>query len=657
MAKQFPWQTIFVLFLGVLVPTACVIWFMNEAVNNERLAVKQKMSAIYQSQIESVKSGLISRWQGKLKTIREKVDQETSYMSERGHPQKLFYSIVKDQLASSVILFSESGIAYPSAGKKTLLKSDYDFLFAQKLEFQERKWDEALLAYQRLFTSTQNVNLQSRAIIAQARCLSKLDKVSESIALLDTHFRVGPLTNARSANGSLLRANALLRILQLLEENPGVRPSNDEHWASLEFHVKQILEEMVLNYEDVVMPSSQRLFLMARLQQKAPSPNLAYWYKAESRATEFLEQNKSEVTSGNSLFVQTNIKNVWRAGSQRVGFIAIVDDQFLISEFQDYIRTISLPVDVEVILSRSVDLSGRMLAHITVEEIAPGWGIGMYSNSQSLFEDAAKKQISIYLWVGILIVLSLCIVMSLVAFYLSKQLKSSRLKNDLIATVSHELKTPLASIRLLVDTLNNRDYKYDSTTYEYLSLISKENQRLSQLIDNFLTFSRVERDQIHFQFKSESANLIANLALDAVKGRYKDSETIIDLTLLKSDLNIIVDKNMMISALINLLENACKYSGAHKSISLTVSQTDTELIYSILDRGVGIARQHIKRIFNRFYRVDNGLSRDKEGCGLGLSIVEFIVKSHGARVTVQSELGAGSCFSIHIPLNSNVKRM
>jgi signal transduction histidine kinase len=231
-----------------------------------------------------------------------------------------------------------------------------------------------------------------------------------------------------------------------------------------------------------------------------------------------------------------------------------------------------------------------------------------------------------------------------------KQIKLNKLKNDFIATVSHELKTPLASIRLLVDTLLEGNYKDQQQAVEYFHLVSKENERLTRLIDNFLTFSRMERNKQAFTMRRTKPASIALAAADAVKTKFTNGRCKFDLDIEEGLPDIFADHDAMVTVLVNLLDNAYKYSYDDKHIVLRACAENSSVCFTVLDNGIGLSRRFVKKIFKRFYQVDRSLSRRVEGCGLGLSIAKFIVDAHRGSITVDSKPGKGSTFTVKLPV-------
>jgi signal transduction histidine kinase len=246
-------------------------------------------------------------------------------------------------------------------------------------------------------------------------------------------------------------------------------------------------------------------------------------------------------------------------------------------------------------------------------------------------------------------VLAVYILALIAARSLRRQVALSRLKNDLVATVSHELKTPLASIRVLVDTLLESEQFEQQTAREYLHLIAKENDRLTRIIENFLTFSRMERNKYAFQFKKLSAAQIVESVARTVAPRFAAPGCAFEVEVPQTLPEIEADPDTLTTALVNLLDNAYKYSEASKHIVLRAVARDGCVAFEVEDNGIGIPARETSRIFEDFYQVDQQLSRKRGGCGLGLSIVQLIVKAHMGSLRVSSQPGRGSKFTLLLP--------
>jgi signal transduction histidine kinase len=282
----------------------------------------------------------------------------------------------------------------------------------------------------------------------------------------------------------------------------------------------------------------------------------------------------------------------------------------------------------------------------------PGWSIGLFFKEGDVLEKAAGENIAVYTWTGLLVIALILASGALAAKSIGRQVKINRLKNDFIATVTHELKTPLASMRVLVDTLLEGRCSEPQCVTEYLQLISRENERLSRLIDNFLTFSRMERNKQAFRMQLADPGAIARTAAEAVKTKFAKGTCDFAADIADPLPLVRADADALATVLVNLLDNAYKYTYDEKRIRMDVSAGNGSVRFVVSDNGIGIPRRAMNKIFRRFYQVDRRLSRRAEGCGLGLSIAQFIVEAHNGSIRVDSKPGKGSTFTVTLPGNS-----
>jgi len=227
-----------------------------------------------------------------------------------------------------------------------------------------------------------------------------------------------------------------------------------------------------------------------------------------------------------------------------------------------------------------------------------------------------------------------------------------RVRTDFVANASHELKTPITAIRGLTETLLGDDEIEKETVTSFIERVHAQSLRLSQLVGDLMTISRLESSQAGEEFTRIN---FADLARQAVRaGQVTAEEKGQDLDVELPDTEVMVwgDRQNLSQLLDNLIDNAIKYTPNDGSITVKVSKDDENAILQVTDTGIGISPQFQQRVFERFYRVDKARSQSLGGTGLGLSIVKNIAEKHGGSIDVKSQLGSGSSFTIKLPLAS-----
>ncbi len=225
------------------------------------------------------------------------------------------------------------------------------------------------------------------------------------------------------------------------------------------------------------------------------------------------------------------------------------------------------------------------------------------------------------------------------------------LRKDFIANVSHELKTPVTTIKGFIETLKDGAINNPEEANRFLSIISKHTSRLDLIIEDLLSLSRLEQPGNKVEDNFEKLNL--SELLENVAHLCESSASAKNLKIqLNCNENLFIkgDSSLFEQAILNLLDNAVKYSDNGKSINISAYDNKTNIVIEIEDQGYGIAKEHLDRIFERFYRVDKARSRKVGGTGLGLSIAKHIINVHNGSINVVSEIEKGSTFSISLPI-------
>jgi two-component system phosphate regulon sensor histidine kinase PhoR len=252
----------------------------------------------------------------------------------------------------------------------------------------------------------------------------------------------------------------------------------------------------------------------------------------------------------------------------------------------------------------------------------------------TLLRDAEGKQI------GALIVLN----------DVTRLLRLEKIRREFVANVSHEIKTPITAIKGFVENLRDGSVENHEDAERFLEIISKHVDRLEAIIEDLLSLSRIEQEAEREKVVIDEGRLkdVLETAIQVCEANAMAKKIEVELSCAE-DIVAKFDPSLLEHAVVNLIDNAIKYSGEGKTVWVEAVQAEKEIIVSVRDQGCGIEKNHLPRLFERFYRTDKARSRQLGGTGLGLAIVKHIAQAHGGHVAVESTPGKGSTFAIHLP--------
>jgi signal transduction histidine kinase len=636
------WTMVIMVLLAALVPTGCVLWFLNEAMENQQLAVRQRLTDVYRGQFDARKEGLTAFWKD--------VDRKLAETSKLKSAAEIYEKLITAEICSAIVVYDEPGqVLYPRQLKAPQVDETNIDLWGQARVLESDKKDtQAAEIYADLATKSSNVHLAARAMQAQIRCLVRAGRSSDAIEVVDAALSEPKYRDALDANGRLIAPSAQLLALQIGGEKLE-RELSDRL-------IRQLLERL-WDETDAVMPSPQRLFLIDELRATRPQAGAvksggdaamrAYRLDyAQAHAESYLDSGGDIVSK--KLF-PTGL-DMWAIASTDRRIVAL----FTASQMEGILKEVcdTLPSirggGISIRYNPSDTVSPNAFLSEQIGKDMPGWRISLFLKKPDPFQAAADKQRLVYIIIAGVAIGLIAVLAAAVAQYIGRQMKLTRLKNDLIATVSHELKTPLASMRVLIDTLVDGRITDKEQTGEYLQLIARENLRLSRLIDNFLTFSRMERNKCAFEFERLQIADLLDEAAESAGERFTGENGCLDVEV-QPDLPAIAgDRDALVTVILNLLDNAWKYSGDDRAIRLKAVASGKSICIKVSDNGIGMSPRTVRRIFGRFYQADRTLT-SSGGCGLGLSIVKFILDAHAGSIDVVSHPDSGSTFTVKLP--------
>jgi signal transduction histidine kinase len=296
----------------------------------------------------------------------------------------------------------------------------------------------------------------------------------------------------------------------------------------------------------------------------------------------------------------------------------------------------------------------KLKAHVTegdaLGDAFPGLRVEWPDNR---FSENARQGVPLAIWIaGLALVLGIAVFGGyLLLRDVNRDVRMTEVRAQFIASVSHELKTPLTAIRMFAETLSLGRSRDERTKAEYLETIVNESERLARLVDNVLDFSKIEQGKKIYRFRPTRLEDVAGSAIRAMQFPLEQEGFRLHFSVQEEIPELQADPDAIQQAILNLLTNAMKYSGDSREIDVRVGARNGDAVIEVADRGLGLGPDEQKHVFENFYRAPSHEARLIAGTGLGLTLVAHIAKAHGGRVEVESAPGAGSTFSILLPVN------
>lgn len=279
----------------------------------------------------------------------------------------------------------------------------------------------------------------------------------------------------------------------------------------------------------------------------------------------------------------------------------------------------------------------------------PGWELALGPRTQGDGPNARRL-----LWYGFigLLVAMLGVGLAMTVRVVRREVELSRQQQEFIASVSHEFKSPIAGIRLLLERLSGRPARSSERTETYYATIHRELGRLERLVDRLLAVQHIQTGQARYTFEPTSLVEVAQTAVDLLRPQADAKSIGLELQAEEDLPAVSADEAALTDALENLLDNAIKYSPPETQVTVYIGQTDGQVQVDVQDQGVGIDPEEQDRIFDRFYRGQRGDQHDVRGTGLGLALVSAVAEAHEGTIEVDSTPGEGSRFSLRLPVNN-----
>ncbi|MGE4289638.1 MAG: sensor histidine kinase [Salinivirgaceae bacterium] len=346
-------------------------------------------------------------------------------------------------------------------------------------------------------------------------------------------------------------------------------------------------------------------------------------------------------------------------GTYAYGFIEIDKQQFLNQQLRPKIQEIARD-NFWVVLRDSVNpvlvSSQKELPEILVPDLSGAlWLIPEVEIAIGLKNETIKNMVESRVNDGKLM-LGILLILLLSGFWflyssIKREIKVTQIKSEFIQNVSHEIRTPLALINMYIETLEMGRVKTSEKVQEYYRIISNETNRLTAIVDKILNFSKLENNKREVRFEACDLNQISQQVLDTYQYHLSNQGFRLQFVPKTPLAQINCDAGSVSEALINLLDNAVKYSRQSREVIVSTGQNKRYVFVEVRDFGMGIAKKHQKLVFDKFYRVTNQqLANQVKGTGLGLALVRETMKSHQGKITLSSKLNEGCTFRLYFPI-------
>jgi len=643
-------------------------------------SINAKISAVEGAFLDSIANLETPQWDSAVLSSLERLKGEHLLVEEIF----LFENAERIQLPLAKLLFLAGG-SKESLPAQPLPSALLD---GQQYEFQQKRYQEALSSYQQVFAKVSNDLVKTEALHAIARVQKKSNLFPDAIKSYkaiaqdygDIRFGNGMPSGlvAQLEIGDLFRAiddtgSAVETFIRLYRELIHGRWMLEK--SQYEFFTQQIEEsvdeifsqdEAMLSYrssfETLKSEQERQKGITERLLtfQENAAPNLLARVPRKMENTGNVLRRYTLDIGGNTYLVSILGEREGN-GKQVAGMWGLLLDseQLKTHLLQPVIQQQASPENIGwiirdrdgvEILKSDISAPAPMTTRTNFIGNFPPWSLEFYQQNPPLFETLLTSRRGIYLYMFILLAGILIFGLTLTVRIVSHEIELGKMKSDFVSTVSHEFKSPLTSIRQLSEMLQTGRVRSEERRQRYYDVLLEQSERLSLLIDNILDFAKMEEGKKEFEFRTVEMGPLLEELVSTIQQQVRHEGFTVEAKFDNSLPSIQADRAAIIQAITNLIDNGIKYSAGAKKVCVHGFTENQYLIIAVQDFGVGIKPEEIDKVFERFYRGGNELTRTVKGSGLGLTLVKQIVQAHHGTVHVESEPGRGSTFSIRLPL-------
>jgi signal transduction histidine kinase len=691
-------------FLGIGIPCMLLGYLAFRGIQNDQaLLEKEKLNEhrkILELVTKSVEENILRSEQAFLYTIREHqvigqpdlIRSMDSLKNMNPLVEEVFFSDNSGKIHFPIakLLFLPNGSTQSFSVSSRSTASARKVQTGQQLEFQQKNYQKALAIYQQVFEQVSDHQMKGELLSSIARVQKKstlfreAEKTYEAIIRDYNHVQTaGGVTLGLAARSELSSLSMTLDdtltaiktylnlYIDLLNRNWTLDKAQYDFFSN---HIKESIND-VFSQVPLATPLQpiQSAFAILKTeennQRKITERLLTFQESAASDLKAKVPRNPEELRSSARRFMLGSGEQIYFVSllgqytgngnqvNEIRGLLLNVDylrDSLLYKVLQSNVYSgktawIVKGRDDKTILMSENPPSGSVTLRSTFKGGFPPWSVEFYQQNPDLFETFLISRRGIYFYVFFLLAGILIFGLILTNRTVSHELELSKMKSDFVSTVSHEFKSPLSSIRQLAELLQSGRVPSEDRRRQYYDVLVEQSERLSLLIDNILDFAKIEEGRKEFNFEIVDIGPILLEIISTIQGSIRHNDFVIKVEIEKKLPSITVDIAAITQVITNLIDNAIKYSGEAKNISIRAFAENQYLIITVKDYGVGIRKEEIDKVFERFYRGGDALTRTVKGSGLGLTLVKQIVEVHNGNVIVESKPGHGSTFSIRLP--------
>ena len=613
--------------LMLLLPAVYVIILLESTIDNEGAALKKKIRENYKSSLIETSKKLTEYW---------KVLEEEEALKAID-PLEIHTVTGAD---SAVIYDTFGKLVFPVTTTEAKIKPVPPRLIDAKQKIAQRDYINAVNELLFLAANSNEIDEEGVALYEAAKVMKQIGKAEEALEICNKLVFQEIYRNIRNYDGDFIYLDSMQLLLEL-QPSPSNTNSNQ---------VLNKLFAILKDYSRTDILTTQRHQLSSRLQKIHPELFFPL-HRSEKISLDLMKIDSNQ--DRRNILQKTLKKDLWQyTVNGRVVLLFSLDN--LKQIMTSLIQFVEIPPETTISLNPPGVVAADAIVSLDAANRMPGWEISLNFIDPGYMSSLVNQRTRVFRMTSIIVIAFSLVLGFLFLRDMRRKLHLADLKNDLVANVTHELKTPLASSRLLLDTLITQPELPREKIESYLTHLSKENTRLCRLVEHFLAFSKLEKNQYKFHIKLISLDELIDNLNEAIQGRFPTQKQRINYECTEDEVFIKGDVQSLVTVIVNLLENALKFSEDDMKVDLKIVVKDGKLSFSVRDEGIGISKNDQKRIFEQYFQADNKLSRKYEGSGLGLNIVKTVLNAHKSEIHIDSQPDKGSCFSFELAIEEEV---